>query len=69
MNSLPFISHRMFVAAVKDEYGLPPRRTRDRSTFSIEVEGGAPSSPVDGRPLPASVLVRPPDAPAVRLES
>lgn len=35
MSSLPLISHRLFVAAIKEEDGLPPKRPESRAVMDL----------------------------------
>jgi len=35
MNSFPFISHHLFVAAIHDESGLQPKRPRSNATIQL----------------------------------
>ena len=35
MSSLPFISHRLYVAAVKEESGTRPKRSRNQAVIDL----------------------------------
>jgi hypothetical protein len=35
MSSLPLISHRLFVAAIKEEHGLPPEHPRSKALIDL----------------------------------
>jgi hypothetical protein len=65
MSYLPLISHRLFVAALKSQRGLRPRRHRIRTVQDTPASGPEPSparplagpaAPLESPSLPAPAL-------------
>ena len=51
MNSLPFISHHLFVAAIQEEPGLPPKHAPSKIVIDLpEPARPGPGQPDHGEP-------------------
>jgi hypothetical protein len=69
MSSLPFISHRLYVAAVKEESGTRPKRSRNQAVIDLpettsriaeeEIDGERTMHLAAARALPLSAAAQP----------
>jgi hypothetical protein len=64
MNSFPFISHHLFVAAIHNEDGPQPKRARSQATINLaEPARAIPREHTDGtqplRTVTAQTLIEP----------